>query len=280
MKSRKTVLYVIVSLVVIIVCVVAALISSGRSISDLTGHQTYVKDVVTGESIPNVTLSFTFADYCHSEDILRSNYDYSTCEGRYSPIKPVTSNEDGLVSPEISLVEHPPASAIRYYVTESEGYHPTRSYGLTYHDTVWLVPLDAPLESKPSAIEFIDEQKPVQELFRFYESKQMSLDYLYEEKEAWYGVWRVTINVNSPRIIDGVITDTLNNHKHIVILVHPGTKEYIICNPVLNDNYVSSSIRQLNLAEGEESDFSKNLDNSYTYNRNVSDCDANLLLES
>lgn len=267
MKSRKTVLYVVVGLVVIIACVIATLLFSGRSISDLTGHQIYVKDVVTGEPIPNVTLGFTFADYCYPEDLLRGNYDHTTCEGRYLPIEPVATDENGLITFNISLTKHPPAKAVRYYVTESEGYHPTRSYGLTYHDTVWLVPFDSPLESKAAAIDWLDTQDSMQEIFEFYKSRNIEWEYLYAEEEAWYGVWRVTLNLSG---------DTIRN-KAITVLVHPNASEYIICNSERErlNGTTPERFAELN----QESDFIASLPESHEYKFGTEGCSSDLLLE-
>lgn len=232
----------------------------------LSGDQIVVRDVVSGEPILGVTLNFTFADYCYPEDLLRANYDHSTCEGKYETIPPLVTNEQGVVEPNISLVKHPPKHAIRYYIENSPGYHPTRSYSLTHHDIVWLVPVDAPLANKEAAIEYLRKQGSVKEILDFYKTKNIQAEYLYAEKEAWYGVWRVTINLYG---------DVIRN-RSVVALVHPNGSKYLICNPAYDRHQTTSeeSYARMN----EEFDFLSSLAESHEYEFGTEGCESDLLL--
>ena len=230
-------------------------------------HQITVRDVVTGAPVPGVTLAFTFADYCHSEDVLRDDYDYSTCEGRYEPIHTITTDKTGIAIPDISSTNHPPARAVRYYVQEAPNYHPTRSYGLTHHDTVWLVPLDAPLESKESAIQWLDSQDSMQKVFDFYTKNNIGWEYLYAEKEAWYGIWRVTLNLSGELIRNQALT----------VLVHPKASEYVICNP---EYQITTGTTEERFAKmNRERDFLSSLPESLEYEFGTEGCSSELLLE-
>lgn len=226
-----------------------------------------VKDAVSGEPIPDVTLGFTFSGSCHATDEIRGGYDYSTCDGKYDPIPSVVTNEQGVATPDISITRHPPKAGIRYFIEDAPGYHPTRSYGLTYHDTVWLVPLDAPLESKAAAIAYLEEQSSVQEIFNFYEARNIEGEYLYAEEEAWYGVWRVTINLSG---------DIITN-RSVTILVHPNGEQFVLCNPTREKhrNITDEAFAQAQ----KESDFLSTFPESHEHTFGASDCDADLLLK-
>lgn len=227
-----------------------------------------VKDVVTGEPIPGVVIGFSFASSCHMTDEIRGGYDYSTCDGKYNPITSVVTNKQGVALPDISITNHPPKIAVRYFIEDAPGYHPTRSYGLSYHDTVWLVPLDAPLESKEAAIAYLEEQDSVQEIFDFYETRNIEGEYLYAEEEAWYGVWRVTINLSGEII----------RNRSLTILVHPDASQYVICNPEYQRTTGTTKKRFAEM--NKERDFIKTFPESHQHEFGDGDgCDADLLLK-
>ncbi len=240
-----------------------------------------VLDVVTKEPIEGVEIGFYFSDQCHQEDIFYMDYDYTTCEGRYEPLKNQISDKKGIV-PIVLNSNNLQPTQLRYYIVNSPGYIRTRSYGVGYHSTVWLVPNNAPLPSKKAAIDYLATQQPIQQIVEFYKNHGMEPEYLYEEKEAWYGVWRVTLNVFRPTISNGqnpeIIPDQLSMHNGVTILVHPGTSEYVICNSY--GNRKSMSIPLLGLEENEESKLFNSLDNTYTYQHGTEECSPELLLGS
>ncbi|PZD72803.1 hypothetical protein C1752_03374 [Acaryochloris thomasi RCC1774] len=242
-------------------------------------HRIKIFDVVTEKPIEGIELAFSFADQCHQTDEYRLDYDYSTCEGRYKSIVNRTSNRAGVVEFwTFPGIFHP--SYFRYYVFKSPGYIRTRSYGSLKHQKVWLVPEDAPLPTKKAAIEFLDKEEPIQKVIAFYKGKKMKIEYLYAEEEAWYGVWRVTINMLYPRIRDGqnpeIIEGQWTHYPSTVILVHPGTGEYVICNPW--EDRVSRGIPLIGLKEGEVSDLFNRLENTHAYQQGTEGCSAALLL--
>lgn len=235
-------------------------------------------DVVTQK--PGVEIGFSFADICHAEDIYRLDYDYRTCEGRYKPIDNQTTDKNGTVFVRtFPYIYHPPY--FRYYIFRADGYLKTPTYGSLSHRIVWLVPDDAPLPSKKAAIEYLSNEEPIKEIINFYSSNGMETEYLFAEEEAFYGIWRVTINVFKPRIFDGqkprIMEGQQSYHTGIEILVHPGNYDYIICNPW--KDRVSDKIELLGLEEGEESFFFKNLPNTYLYEFGTKGCNPELLLE-
>ena len=236
------------------------------SIATISSHQIVVKDVVTGNPIEGVTLGFTFGDYCHPEDVLRGGYDYATCDGRYETVSPAVTNKQGIAEPNISVTNHPPAGAIRYFIEDAPGYHPTRSYGLMYHDTVWLVPLDAPVESKEAAVAFLKMQPSMQKIFDFYSTNNIEWEYLYAEEEAWYGVWRVRLNLSGEII----------RNRFLTVLVHPDASGYVICNP---EYQITTGTTEERFAEmNRERDFLKTLPESHEHRFGREGCSPELLL--
>lgn len=265
--SKKYVAYTSFILVTLLVVVFMFWRSETPS-SIVFGHKITVKDVVTNKPISNVQLELSFAGYCHPEDVIKGGYNYSTCDGRFEPIGPVTTNNQGQANIRLNPSKHPPANAIRFGILKADGYLPTRSYSLTQNDPVWLVPNDAPLPSKVTAIDYLKTQPPIQNLLSFYKSNNIEWEYLYAEKEAWYGVWRVTLNLSG---------DIIRN-RDITILVHPGTKEYVVCNPIYNRTTGTTEARFKEMQK--EHEFISSLDVSHEHEFGHGGCSPDLLINS
>lgn len=207
------------------------------------------------------------------------NYDYRTCEGRYKPIENQVSDRNGTVFFWSFPYFFQPA-IFRYFVIQSNGYARTGSYSSSSHQVVWLIPDNAPLSSQEAAINYISQEKLIEQIIAFYHSKGMRTEYLYA-KEAYYGVWRVTIDVARPTIRNGqnlkIVEGRWTHHGGISVFVHPGNYEYIIRNRWKDK--VSNEIPLIGLEEGEESSFLNNLANTYPHKFGAKGFGPELLIE-
>lgn len=79
-------------------------------------------------------------------------------------------------------------------------------------------------------------------------------------------------NGRNPQIVEG----KWQSHRGVIILVHPGNYEYIICNRWADR--ISNAISIVGLEKGEESSFFNSLENTYPYEEYDS-CDPAILLD-
>ena len=217
-----------------------------------------VIDAITKLPIKNVEVFFYY-NSCPGPEDMRHQGDPYTCYGEYKKIQPHKTNENGEIffKNKLYIIGKP---TVRFNVQVPENYISTRSYELGHHDVVRLIPKNAPLNSKVKAIEYLSKKNSFQIIIKYFESLGMNSNYLYIEKEAFYGVWRTTINL-SPK-----------NKKYppdsLVVLVHPDGEKYIICNPK-RKNKEGYWLRRHS--------FLKGFDNAISYPFRTNGCDPELL---
>lgn len=262
-----------------ILAIVAALLSAFGATGYIRAahHKFKILDVVTQEPVEGIKLAFSFADHCHSTDEYRLDYDYSTCDGRYRAIENRVSNKAGIIEFwTFPGLLHP--VSFRFTVARSPGYHSTPN-GASNQTNIWLVPKNAPLPTKEAAIDYLSQEQPIRQIMAFYESNGLKAKYSRIE-DAWYGVWSVGIEVAHPRIRNGqnpeIVQGQWSEYPGVTVLVHPGTKEYVICNPWKDRK--SRGVSLIGLEQGEVSEFFSRLEKTHTYPLGSEGCRASLLL--